>query len=103
MKRRRSASVIANSRILFDAEVCDSASSCSRGEDIPRLSENPGGESSATRSRPRRARNGAAAASSAKAARKAAERAARKRKAAILSAGSRIIGIVGEQELGDDP
>src|SRR5258706_6583496 len=45
MKRRRSASVRANSRILFEAEVIASANSCSRGEPVKPVSEKPGGAS----------------------------------------------------------
>src|SRR3954466_3991522 len=61
MKRRRSASERAKSRTRLDAEVSDSAMSCSRVEPVKVESAKPGGASSATRVSPSWMAKGAAA------------------------------------------
>src|SRR5258706_6284271 len=95
MNLRRSASVSAKSRIRFDAEVSVAARSVSRGEARSPVSLKPGGVSSTIFSTPRRTENGAAAQLS----ETVASSAARMRIGAIV----RIILILGELQVGDDP
>ena len=61
MKRRRSASDSANSRMRFEAEVSDSPSSWSRGEPVNCVSAKPEGASRPMRASPTCTANGAAA------------------------------------------